>query len=334
LNVIWLGGEYPWESPGKLKINQGKNKRMSDSSVVLALAKVLVAAAWADGVITNEEVNCLKDLLFHLKGITAQDWAEIDIYMETPVDETERQRLVQDLEARLSTQADKDQAIQALDQMVRSGGAVGEAELAAVNEIKTSIQNAHAGSIHHWSLFTRNRVQDRSKAVSTAPNREQYMDDFVKNKIYYDVRIRLDQKNIPSQIAEDDLRKLSLAGGLMARVAYVDREVTEGENQVILQALQKYWGTSQAEAALVVEMASSEVSKDLDYYRLTRQFFEATTEDERVRFLDALFAVAAGDGMASFEEIEEIRTISNGLLLSHQQFIDAKLKLPAGQRVD
>ena len=58
---------------------------MSNSNVMLSLAKVMVAAAWADGVITNEEINSLKDLLFHLKGITAQDWAEIDIYVETPV---------------------------------------------------------------------------------------------------------------------------------------------------------------------------------------------------------------------------------------------------------
>jgi uncharacterized tellurite resistance protein B-like protein len=307
---------------------------MSNSNVMLSLAKVMVAAAWADGVITNEEINSLKDLLFHLKGITAQDWAEIDIYVESPVEEAERQRLVEELEARLSSPADKAQAIQALDQMVQSGGTVGESELAVVNEIKAEIQNARAGSMGRWKLFTRGRVQNRSQAVKDAPNREQYLDDFVKNKIYYDVSRRLAEENIPSQISEDDLRKLSLAGGLMARVAYVDRQVTEAENQVILQALQKYWGSSQVDATVVVQMAASEVSKGLDYYRLTRQFFETTTEDERVAFLDALFAVAAGDGLASYDEIEEIRTIAYGLLLSHQQFIDAKLRLPAGQRVD
>ncbi len=99
----------------------------------------MVAAAWADGVITNEEINSLKDLLFHLKGITAQDWAEIDIYVESPVEEAERQRLVEELEARLSSPEEKNQAIQALDQMVQSGGAVGEQELAVVNEIKAEI---------------------------------------------------------------------------------------------------------------------------------------------------------------------------------------------------
>jgi uncharacterized tellurite resistance protein B-like protein len=168
--------------------------------------------------------------------------------------------------------------------------------------------------------------------VQTAPNREQYLDDFVKNKIYYDVSRQLVHEAIPTQISENELRKLSLAGGLLARVAYVDRQVTAEENKVIMQVLQKHWGISQVEAAVVAEMAASEIGKGLDYYRLTRQFYEATTEDEREDFLDALFAVA--DRLASFEEIEEIRTIANGFLMSHKQFIDAKLRLSSDQRID
>jgi uncharacterized tellurite resistance protein B-like protein len=307
---------------------------MSNDSVFLSLAKVMVAAAWADGVISNDEINCLKDLLFHLKGITAQDWAEIDIYIDSPVDEAERGRLVVELEARLSSPEDRAQALQALDQLAQMGGAVGPGEMAVIEEIKASIQNAQPAGTKRWGLFTRNKVEARSKAVQDAPNREQYLDDFVKNKIYYDVSRRLAQENIASQIPDGDLRKLSLAGGLMARVAYTDRQVTGGENQVIVMALQKYWGVSPVEAAVVADMAASEIANGLDYYRLTRQFFEATTEDERVHFLDALFAVGAGDGMASFDEIEEIRTIANGLLLSHHQFIEAKLRLSKGQRID
>jgi uncharacterized tellurite resistance protein B-like protein len=307
---------------------------MSETNVMLSLAKVLVAAAWADGVITNEEINYLKDLLFHLKGITAQDWAQIEIYIDSPVGEAERQRLVAELEANLTSQAAKDQAIQALDHLTQMGGTMGASEQAALEEIKASIQNAKVGGMGRWSLFARNSMQSRSQAVQGAPNREQYMDDYVKNKIYYDVKLRLANENAAIHLSDDELRRLSLAGGLMARVAYADNRVTPPETQVIVRALQKYWDISDAEANLVAEMAASEVSKGMDYYRLTRQFFEVTTEDERVRFLNALFAVAAGDDIAAFEEIEEIRTIANGLLLSHQQFIDAKLKLSAEQRVD
>jgi len=112
---------------------------MSETNVMLSLAKVLVAAAWADGIITNEEINYLKDLLFHLKGITAQDWAQIEIYIDSPVGEAERQRLVAELEANLTSQAAKDQAIQALDHLTQMGGTMGASEQAALEEIKASI---------------------------------------------------------------------------------------------------------------------------------------------------------------------------------------------------
>jgi hypothetical protein len=45
-----------------------------------------------------------------------------------------------------------------------------------------------------------------------------------------------------------------------------------------------------------------------------------------------LFAVATADGEASYDEIEEIRTIAGSLKLSHQDFIQAKLKILPGQR--
>jgi uncharacterized tellurite resistance protein B-like protein len=89
----------------------------------------------------------------------------------------------------------------------------------------------------------------------------------------------------------------------MARVAYVDREVQEGEFGSMISAIQGNWHLSDLEAAPVAETAVSTITKGLNYYRMSRQFFESTTEDERVHFLDALFAVADGDGRVSYEEI-------------------------------
>ncbi|UCD99603.1 MAG: TerB family tellurite resistance protein, partial [Chloroflexota bacterium] len=102
----------------------------------------------------------------------------------------------------------------------------------------------------------------------------------------------------------------------------------------MVSAIQRTWNLSDLEAALVAETAVSTISKGLDYYRLSRRFFESTTEEERVRFMDALFAVANGDGYVSYEEIEEIRTISMVLKLTHKQFIDAKLKIPRENRAN
>jgi uncharacterized tellurite resistance protein B-like protein len=134
------------------------------------------------------------------------------------------------------------------------------------------------------------------------------------------------------ELPENILRKLSLAGGLMARVAHVDREVTEGEYEKMAAAMQTNFGLGDEPSGFVAQVAVSTVAKDLDYYRLSREFFEHTTEDERVQFLDVLFAVAAADGIVSHQEMEEIQTISKVLKLTHKQFIDAKLRIPREQR--
>jgi len=217
--------------------------------------------------------------------------------------------------------------------MAQADGEVSAAEQTIINEIKAEVEATKFGISGRWKHFTKGSVQRRSQVLLDAPNRELYLDDFVKNKIYYDVSRQLAMENVKPDIPDDDLRKLSLAGGLMARVAYVDNQVIDAESQAMVQALEQ-WGISQFEAALVAEVAVSEISKGLDYYRLTRQFFESTTEDERLRFLDVLFAIAASDGRASNEEMEEIRTVANGLLLTHQQFINAKLKIPREQRAN
>jgi uncharacterized tellurite resistance protein B-like protein len=305
---------------------------MPEQNLILALAKVLVAAAWADGQIATDELNSLKDLLFQLPGLTAADWAHIEIYLDSPVDASERQRLVEDLDSRLSSDADKQQVLQALDQLVQADGQVSPAEQEIVAEIRASVENAQPAKGGLWNRLVHGRVDRRSQAVANAPNREDAFDDFIQNRIYYEVKRQFDGANTNLSISDTEVRKLSLAGGLMARVAYADQQFSQSENDAILKALKQHWQLSDSAAAIVAKAAEKAIAADLDYYRLTRSFFESTDEDERLRFLDVLFAVAASDGQATFNEVEEIRTISNGLLLSHKQFIDAKMKLPPEER--
>lgn len=307
---------------------------MADSNVIKALAKVMIAAAWADGSVSYQEINSLKDLLFHLRGMTASDWDELDIYIETPVGAAERDRLVAELQAALRTPEDKALALQALDELMRADGEVPDEELATVEEIEAAIQGTHAGGFGKMGQLLGRSVNRRSQAVENAPNRERYLDDFVKNKVYYSISRRLEQDGSHMNVSDEELRKLSLAGGLMARVAYVDQDIQAGEADTMVAALRRHWLLPEAQAALVAEVAASEIVRGLDYYRLSREFFESTSEAERVSFMDVLFAVADGDGRVSHEEIEEIRTIATVQKLTHKQFIDAKLKIPRERRAD
>jgi uncharacterized tellurite resistance protein B-like protein len=315
---------------------------MSNKNLILTLAKVIIAAAWADGEMTLEEINSLKDLLFQLpqaglkqdKRITGREWAMLEMYIESPVGAAERARLVEELQAALRTPKDRALALSALEDLIQADGVVPDEERAVAEEIKTAIEAVDLGIIGQLGRLTRGTVQRRSQAVANAPNREEYFEDFIKNKVYYAVQQRLNLGEVELDIPEADLRKLSLAGGLMARVAHVDRQVTEDEFDTMVNALQAGWDIAREAAAFVAEVAVSEISADLDYFRLTRQFSTSTTEDERVRFLDVLFAVADADGQVSHDEIEEIRRIAKSLNLTHKQFIGAKLKIPRERRAN
>jgi uncharacterized tellurite resistance protein B-like protein len=315
---------------------------MSDKNLILTLAKVIIAAAWADGEMTLEEINSLKDLLFRLPRagldwgtqLTGREWAMLEMYIESPVGAAERARLVELLQAALRTPKDRAMALSALEDLIQADGVVTDEEQAVVEEIKSAIEAVDVGVIGQLGHLIRGTVQRRSQMVASAPNREEYFEDFIKNKIYYSVRQRLNLGEADLDIPEADLRKLSLAGGLMARVAHVDREVTEDEFSMMVNALQVGWDITRETAAFVAEIAVSKVSAELDYFRLTREFSTSTTEDERVRFLDVLFAVADADGHVSHEEIEEIRRIAKSLNLTHKQFIGAKLKISRERRAN
>ena len=298
---------------------------MSRSTVIMPLAKVMIAAAWADGVVSNDEINCLKDLLFQLPEMTARDWSELEIYIDSPVGEAERERLVAELNHVLSKREDKALALKMIDELASTDGEIPDNERAVIKEITEAIEGASTGIFGSLNRILGSSMQRRSQALHSAPNRELYLEDYQKNRIFYSISRRLELEQTQINIPEDELRKLSLAGGLMARVAYADHQVQEGEFDGMVAAIRDYWGISEMEATMVTEVAVSEVSKGMDYYRLAREFFIVTSQDERVSFIKALFAIASQHDGVSYQETEEIRSVSKLLKLTHKQFIEAKI---------
>ena len=169
--------------------------------------------------------------------------------------------------------------------------------------------------------------------MADAPNREKYLDEFINNKVYYGVRQRLDLgAGVDIDIDDVRLRRLSAVGGLLARIAQVDLDVTDDEFDKIVEMLQKYWELTQTEAVFVAEVAVSEISPDMDSIRLTREIHSAVQPEQVPAFYDLLFGVAGADGYVSDDEMDVIYKISRSLGHSHKTFIDAKMKIPAELR--
>ncbi|MCA9964819.1 MAG: TerB family tellurite resistance protein [Anaerolineales bacterium] len=315
---------------------------MDSHGLILTLGKVVIAAAWADGRVSDEEIDSVRDLLFYLPQVgqeqgvrlNEQDWQLLELYMLTPVGEEERQRLVVELQGVLRHPADKALAVRAIENMIMADGVVTPEETAVFQEIRNAIESVELNFFSQFSWLVSEAVRRRIAAVAHAPNREQYFDDFIKNRVYYAVCQRLNMEETQLDMPEQELRKLSLAGGLLAKVAHTDRKVDEREYEAVVQALENFWGVDRKTAVFVTEVSLMAVTAALDPYRMMRQFTQATNREERVRFLDILFAVAAADGCVGYEEMEQIRLLAQGLNLTHPEFVNAKLQIPRAQRAN
>jgi uncharacterized tellurite resistance protein B-like protein len=298
--------------------------------LVETLGKVIIAAGWADKQLTSDEIENLKDLLFQFQRSMTPDPREdalFQMYTKSPIDAAERERLVQELRETVWSEQDKAFVFSALKTMVETDGKITDDEQAVLTHVKAAIESVDTSIFGDLARLIGGALQRRSQAVLNAPNREKYFEDFLKNKVYYEVRRRLNLIGADLEISDEDVRKLSFVGGMMARVAQTDHIILEQELDKITSILETHLGLSQEAAILVMESAMADVCKDFDYLRMAREFIELSTPAERIKVLDLLFAVANADGTVSNDELLEITFIADYLLISLDRVNKAFLKV-------
>ena len=106
------------------------NKQLS-----LILGKTLFAAAWADGKIQPQEIDCLKDIIFHLPGVDDAAWTELTQYMESQINENERQELLSELHDLVENDEDRDFITQATNRVFMADGVITTEEQQAIREV-------------------------------------------------------------------------------------------------------------------------------------------------------------------------------------------------------
>jgi uncharacterized tellurite resistance protein B-like protein len=305
---------------------------MADKRFILELGKLLIAAAWADGTLSTTEINGLKELLFQLPDISGEEWMELELYMASPVGEAERQRLLDRVLGGMGSAGDKALALETLEKLMPSGASESDQQREAVQQLRDDLELGSGGFMEHLRRPFRRMLNLRGEHYSEEHDRESRLEDFIKNTIYFQVTMALRDRGITFDLPDVEIRKLCLAAGLMARVAGVDHVVSSEETMAMGKVLQRRWTLTGEQAQLVAEISHHRIFRGLDSVRLVKRFKELTTRKEREEFLHCLFEVANAADQTSFEEIEEIRSLAQGMDLSHQDFLDAKLAIPREDR--
>jgi len=98
--------------------------------------------AWSDGELDNTEINSLKDCLFQLPDLSATDWKLLDMYIESPPADSEKEALIADLQKNITSKADKELVLSEVKQVIEADGIVTAEEQKFFEEIETAMDGA------------------------------------------------------------------------------------------------------------------------------------------------------------------------------------------------
>jgi uncharacterized tellurite resistance protein B-like protein len=114
---------------------------------------------------------------------------------------------------------------------------------------------------------------------------------------------------------------------LFLEMARIDETFTQEEMATILTILKEKYGLSQELADALVAEADKELAESVDLWRFARLINENYTIDEKIEIVEILWQMVYVDGKMDKYEHYLMNKLKNLLRLSHDQLIEAKLKV-------
>lgn len=128
-----------------------------------------------------------------------------------------------------------------------------------------------------------------------------------------------------AKIGPHDLRVAACA--LFLEMAAIDGEFSEEERERIVSVLTSDYGLSSEYAAALLESSERELKGSIDLWQFTSLINQNYSLDEKLQIIELLWKVVYADGCLDKHEDYLVHKLANLLRLSHQQLIDAKMKV-------
>jgi len=290
--------------------------------------RALIAAAWADGAISYQEMNSLKEYMQQL-DLTNEECSSLEPYLEDIIEAKQAAQLIEDFLVN-ARKSERETLVAAIRDMVLVDGRLSSREEEFLSLFEEVAQEVSTPTLFVNSL---KQVWERSEPPAAEDTGEfqsaALVDVFYKNRVLYEVKRKL-QENRGSleldETVEAELRRLCAIGALLGRVANADEVFDDDERQKIAMLLHQASAMRRTDIDLIVDIIRAEVEKGLDYLPFVREFAETASAGDREDILELLFKVAGADGQIGHAESEEFRLIAKALGISHRAFINARVK--------
>ena len=287
----------------------------------LTFLKVLTTVAWADGEVTHSELNILKS--FYRKfDLEKNELDELKPYLHAPISNKEKDLLYRQMIAELSTPAEKKEIMNALENMMQVHKRMKGEERQLVEQFSEWLEKS-SFTKRSFGRF-RNFFQKTIFEHARDPNPD--MEKYFKRRVLKKIELKTSNSGVISKLPEDKLYFLCLVGTLMASIAHVDNHLDPEEKKALKVCLSEQFSLKGKELALLFEVVEEQGRKDFDFHEVISEINQLTSYNDRLHFMECLFAVAAADGEISHDEAEEIRKVTKAMRISHDIFIKAKVR--------
>ncbi|WP_309397215.1 TerB family tellurite resistance protein [Cerasicoccus maritimus] len=297
----------------------------------LALAKMLISAAWVDGEIQPAERDYLKDFVFSLPHMDESTWESLQTYFDNPIDDAERIYLLQELRRLLTRDTQLHLVTKSVRQVFMADGRVLPEEVKAARQITRILQGTEEDADQEMSNVMKAHLARLKSNYSASPfcqAAEEKAIDFPES-----VSVFFAERGLSIDVSSDDRDRICLIGCILAVVGNADGDLDPTEKQVAKEYMLRRWKFSADIANYVLAIMECDPARELDLAIVVRRFYEATNEVDRSLMLKTLLAISAADGRILKEEIDECYRIARLLKIDALEIEEAMIRIPRRREV-
>jgi uncharacterized tellurite resistance protein B-like protein len=140
------------------------------------------------------------------------------------------------------------------------------------------------------------------------------------------------QKHIksPDDDPSDNVSEHSLhiaTAALLIEMMRADAKISEDERAAITRSIQSKFDLTNEETDSLIQLAEEEIWKSTGYYEFTSLINKGFTYKQKVKVIEHMWEVAYSDKRLDKYEEHMLRKITNLILVSHEDFIESKLRV-------
>ena len=114
---------------------------------------------------------------------------------------------------------------------------------------------------------------------------------------------------------------------LLVEIARIDKTFTQDEMTTVLSILKEKYGLSGQHADALIAEAEKQLEESVDLWQFARLINENYSNEEKIEIIETLWRIVYVDGKMDRYEQYLMNKMKNLLRISHDQLIDAKLKV-------